>query len=62
MFEIGNLVMYGIHGVCKIVDKELRTIDRKKMEYLVLEPVDQTGAKFYVPTHNAAALAKLRGM
>jgi CarD family transcriptional regulator len=31
-----------------------------KRQYLVLEPVDQAGAKFYVPAHNAAALAKLR--
>jgi CarD family transcriptional regulator len=60
MFEIGNLVMYGIHGVCKIVDKELRTIDRKKMEYLVLEPVNQNSSRFYVPSGNPNAMAKLR--
>lgn len=60
MFEIGNLVMYGIHGVCKIVDKELRTVDRKKMEYLVLEPVNQNSSRFYVPSGNPNAMAKLR--
>ena len=60
MFEIGNLVMYGIHGVCKIIDKELRTIDRKKMEYLVLEPVNQNSSRFYVPSGNPNAMAKLR--
>ena len=60
MFEIGNLVMYGIHGVCKIVDKEVRTIDRKKMEYLVLEPVYQNTSRFYVPSGNPNAMAKLR--
>jgi CarD family transcriptional regulator len=52
--------MYGIHGVCKIVDKELRTIDRKKMEYLVLEPVNQNSSRFYVPSGNPNAMAKLR--
>jgi CarD family transcriptional regulator len=60
MYEIGEKVLYGIHGVCRISDTEERLVDRVKRQYLVLEPVDQTGAKFYVPTHNAAALAKLR--
>lgn len=62
MFEIGNLVMYGIHGVCRIVDREVRTIDRKKMEYLVLEPVYQNSSRFFVPTANPNAMAKLRAM
>lgn len=60
MFEIGNLVMYGIHGVCKIVDVEVRTIDRKKVEYLVLEPQHQSTSRFLVPTGNPKAVAKLR--
>ena len=62
MFEIGKLVMYGIHGVCKIVDKEVRTVDRKKVEYLVLEPVHQNASRFYVPSGNPNAMAKLRAM
>jgi CarD family transcriptional regulator len=39
---------------------EDRKIDRKMVQYYVLEPVDQPGARFYVPTQNAAAVAKLR--
>lgn len=60
MLEVGNRVVYGIHGVCTIVDVEQRTVDRKKVSYFVLEPAEQTGAKFYVPTHNQLALSKLR--
>jgi CarD family transcriptional regulator len=60
VYEIGEKVLYGIHGVCRVSDTEERTVDRVKRQYLVLEPVDQAGAKFFVPTHNAAALAKLR--
>ena len=52
--------MYGIHGVCTIVDVETKSVDRKKVEYFVLEPKEQPGARYYVPTHNPAALAKLR--
>ena len=60
MFQIGNRVVYGIHGICTIVGVELRSVDRKKVEYFVLEPVEQPGARYYVPTGNQAALAKLK--
>ncbi len=60
MFALGDLVVYGIHGVCTIVDTQIRSIDRKKVEYFVLEPKEQPGARFYVPTQNQAALSKLR--
>jgi CarD family transcriptional regulator len=52
--------MYGIHGVCEILALENRRLDRKTVQYYVLEPVEQAGARFYVPTQNAAAVAKLR--
>lgn len=60
MLQIGAQVVYGIHGVCSIVDLEIRRVDRKKVEYLVLEPKEQPGARFYVPTNNETALSKLR--
>lgn len=62
MYRIGELLVYGVHGVCRVLDEEQRLVDRKKVVYLVLEPVGQEGAKFLVPTHNAAAMAKLRPM
>ena len=60
MFHVGDHVLYGIHGICRITDVEERIVDRKKVYYFVLEPQDQAGAKYYIPTHNEAALAKLR--
>ncbi len=60
MYQIGDQVVYGIHGVCAVAAVELRSVDRKKVEYFALEPLDQPGARFYVPTQNAAALAKLK--
>lgn len=62
MYQIGEKVVYGIHGVCLVTDQEERRIDKKYVTYLVLEPVGQESAKYYVPTHNDAAMAKLRGM
>lgn len=60
MYQCGDQVVYGIHGVCKILDLELRKVDRNKVEYYVLSPLDQPDARFYVPTQNQAAVAKLR--
>lgn len=60
MYQIGDRVVYGSHGVCAIVGLEQRTVDRKKVEYYAMEPLDQPGARFYVPTQNPAALAKIR--
>ena len=39
MYHIGDQVVYGIHGVCRIVDEEKSTVDRKTVTFLVLEPV-----------------------
>lgn len=62
MYKIGEYVVYGIHGVCSVTDLEERVIDRKQVTYLVLEPVGQGGSRYLVPTHNAAAMSKLRYM
>lgn len=59
MFQVGNQVVYGVHGVCRILDIEIKCVDRQKVPYFVLEPLDQPGARFYIPTQKPAALAKL---
>lgn len=60
VLQVGSQVVYGIHGVCSIIDIEIRTVDRKKVEYFVLAPNEQPSARFYVPMRNEAALSKLR--
>lgn len=60
MYQIGDQVVYGIHGVCCILELEERNVERKKIRYFVLEPVDQPGTRYYVPAENPAALGKLR--
>ena len=62
MYQVGDRVVYGIHGVCRIVEEEVRVVDRKPVTYLALEPVGQRGSKYLVPTDNAAAMAKVRSM
>lgn len=60
MYQIGDRVVYGSHGVCTIVSEEERLIDRKRIRYFVLEPIHQSTAQYLVPAENPAALAKLR--
>lgn len=60
MFQVGDQVVYGIHGICKILDLEERMVDRKKIKYFALEPIEQPGSRFFVPSENPVALAKLR--
>ena len=60
MFEIGQQVLYGIHGVCRITAVEAMRFGKAKANYYILEPLAQPGSKFYVPVDNAAAVAKLR--
>ena len=60
MYQTGDKVLYGMHGVCTVVELENRVMDGKQVVYLVLEPTGQSGSRFLVPTHNAAAMAKVR--
>lgn len=62
MFQVGNQVLYGMHGVCTITDVEERVVDHKKIQYFVLEPTDQQETRFYVPIRNQAAVSKLRSV
>ncbi len=60
LFQCEDRVMYAGHGVCQILGTELKAVDRKKIEYYVLEPVEQPGTRYFVPTQNAVAVAKIQ--
>ena len=62
MFQVGERVVYGIHGVCNIISLEMQKVDGKEVVYLVLEPSAQPGSRYLVPCHNPAAMAKLTKM
>ena len=60
MYQVGQQIVYGMHGVCSIVALEEKKIDKKIVRYYVLAPLDQPITRYYVPAENQAALAKLR--
>ena len=59
MYQIGNQVVYGVHGICRITDMENQLINKKQVTYFVLEPMGQEGCRYLVPAGNEAAMAKL---
>lgn len=60
MFQTGAYVVYGVHGVCRVVGTEKQLVNRKRTEYLVLEPLTQNESRYYLPTGNPTAMAKLK--
>ncbi len=59
VFQPGQKLLYGVHGVCTVVGIEQRKVDRKLVEYYCLSPIDQNTSNFYIPTGNPAAVSKL---
>ena len=60
MFQAGEWVVYGIHGACRVVGTEKQLVNRKRTQFLVLEPLNHGESRFYLPTENAIAMAKLK--
>jgi len=60
MYQVGDRVVYGIHGVCEVVAIERRRVDRKELTYLALEPAGHGNSRFLIPAHNEVAMSKLQ--
>lgn len=62
MYQTGDWVVYGIHGICRVVGTEKQLVNRKRTQYLVLEPLSQSESRFYLPMENPVAMAKLNAV
>lgn len=62
MFRSGDFVVYGAHGICRVAGFENQTVNRKKTEFMILEPVSHPESKYYVPTQNPVALSKVHAV
>ena len=60
MFNVDDIVTYGINGVCKIVTIEEKNLMGTKKNYLVLKPLNDDKSTFYVPVDNENLLSKMR--
>lgn len=60
MYSVGEWVVYGVHGVCRVIGTEKQLVNRKRSQFLVLEPLSQAESRFYLPTENPTAMGKLQ--
>lgn len=60
MFEMNDMIIYGVQGVCKIEDIEERTFSGVRKTYFVLKPINEKGSTIYAPTDNEFVLKKMR--
>ena len=60
MYKSGECVIYSCNGVCRVLETVTQQRNGETSEYLVLEPIEQPGARYFVPTANPLAMGKLR--
>ena len=60
MFSVNEYVIYGIYGVCKIIDIVEREICGRRGKFYVLKPVFEDKATVYIPVSNPELTAKMR--
>ena len=59
MFSVGDMVVYGGQGVCKITTVEKKKIAGEMKEYFVLKPVYDERNTIFVPLDNEALFSRL---
>ena len=59
-YQVGDRVVYGIHGVCLIVDVEEQYFGGEVTKYYVLQPVYDDKGKVFVPVGNERLERKMR--
>ncbi|MDR1604721.1 MAG: CarD family transcriptional regulator [Gracilibacteraceae bacterium] len=59
-YQVGESVLYGIHGVCRIEGVEDKLIDGNSVTYYVLNPIFESGSTIYTPVDSEKTKAKMR--
>lgn len=60
LYNVGDIVLYGARGVCRITEIEENEMMGKRIKYYILKPVYDEKAKIFVPTTNETLCAKMR--
>lgn len=60
MFNIGDTVVYGSQGVCKIDCVETKQIGKQSADYYVLKPLFNDSTSLFVPVNNDKLTSKIR--
>lgn len=60
MFEVGEYIVYGVKGVCRIEDIthiDISGADKNRL-YYVLTPIGESSGKIYAPTDNQKVMMR----
>ena len=60
MAQVGQIVLYGTEGACRVTEICKMKVGHKREEYYVLRPVHREGATVFVPLNNELLLSKMR--
>lgn len=60
MFSVGDIIVYGAQGICKIDSTQIKQIGKLSAEYFVLRPVFSQSTLLFVPVENKALTARMR--
>lgn len=59
MFKVGDVVVYSVHGLCRINDICEKTIANETKMYYVLNPLDQPSLTISTPVENKGLIMKM---
>lgn len=60
MFNIGDTVIYGAQGICKIEEKIQKDLKGKMTEYFVLKPIYEKSSTIFLPLENDVLMSRMR--
>lgn len=60
MFKMGDIIVYGAQGVCKIESIESKQIGKQTTDYYVLKPIFNENTAVFVPVNNELLASKMQ--
>lgn len=62
MYSIGDVVLYGAQGICKIDCIQTKQIGKQSADYYVLKPLFNENTSLFVPADNQILTAKMQNV
>lgn len=62
LFGIGDIVVYGAQGICKIDSIQPKQIGKQVLDYYVLKPVYNENTAVFIPVNNDILTAKMQSV